>query len=110
MFRLGKALARYVRSGGEVGAAPNYHHAYEMSRMLATMSIHVDPKTIAETWDPYWMSSVYVEYDIDNDPAVKAAQDKRRRKAEEAQEREKQRAESRRKAGSNHLQAVEEES
>jgi hypothetical protein len=106
VFRLGKALGRYIRSGGEIGALPNYHQAYQLSRMLQSMEIYVDPKTLAEEWDSYWLNSILVEYDLQHDPQIQAYYQKQQEKAEREKEREQERAASRQRAGDNHLHSV----
>lgn len=106
MFRLGKALGRYIRSGGEIGATPNYHQAYHLSRMLQSMEIYVDPKTLAEQWDPYWLGSILVEFDLEQDPKIQAYYNKQREKHTKAEETKQQREASRKKAGDNHLHEV----
>lgn len=106
VFRLGKALGRWIRSDGEIGAVPNYHQAYYLSRMLHSMNIFVDPKTLAEEWSPYWLNSILVEYDIEHDPQIQAYYQKQQARSEKMEERQRERNASRQRAGENHLQSV----
>lgn len=73
------------------------------------MNIFVDPKTIAEEWDSYWCTSVLTEYDLVNDPKIKAFYERQQKDQEGKQKAAEERKRSRQRAGDNFLEDVSDE-